>query len=848
VNLRGRRKELKRTLGMIATVLIFASMFSILSTFTPEAQATQSTPPHHWAILISGGIDKDHNHARYWNDIGEMYETLVSSCDYTMSDIFILYADGNSPSASNCDDYWYALPYPYSIDYAATGANITIVCSKIANDPTATDNDTLFVFCTDHGDHNPVVLCLWGEDMQPNTFADGNHLGKIIKYSVRIFELEQCFSGGFISALSASKTIVATAANSTRTSIGDSTFDPWCEDFNAAIRGVYHDGTPANADENGDGKVSILEAYNFAYINKESWDTPEYDDNADGVERTGLMPYGSEGDLGRFTYLTIYRSDFAYVYSTWGMRTMRDEMISLSAIDSDKYYFDWYDENSIGILWANLGKYKAILVDEDTFYLDEEWSRLGGPIYNSFKSHASDLNTFVRNGGGLFTSCENDLLKTQTWDWLPAGMQVTSFDPGISSDVHIVFDPGAPNGLYSHPDIITDSYLSSYGDTHAWFVSWDAGYVITINRTDNNEPVELYGIFENSEHTKSGCIVLSHVEAEAGDAWMYLRNQLDFIIRSTNYVMSVKSPIEGAFFKFGENVLFNVTIADLFGNPGTGASLTVNSPTGVQIPLIETPAGSGIYMNTYTLSSSDPIGTWTITYVASIEGEFPKSNMLVLIPEQTPPTITVITPRETPEEALQDGVTLKATVSDPSGVDWVKFSVRRTDGTTIDSSFESMSPVQISDDTWQLSFETYVPKLPDDYYLFIVNASDTFDNQGSRTILFGIRNWASLNLLPATTSNKAGRTMPIKFSLRAYETVDPDKPFVYNEELTIKVKLNSVTLQTSTFGTKSTSYRIDSQSELYITNFKTQTTPKTYHVEIYRNGLPIGSFEFSTVK
>jgi hypothetical protein len=81
-------------------------------------------------------------------------------------------------------------------------------------------------------------------------------------------------------------------------------------------------------------------------------------------------------------------------------------------------------------------------------------------------------------------------------------------------------------------------------------------------------------------------------------------------------------------------------------------------------------------------------------------------------------------------------------------------------------------------------------------------------------------------------------------------SVDPAQPFVYDEGLVIKVYRKgypSVILQTSTFGTGSPSYRID-LGRLYITNFKTSTTPTTYVVAIHRKEMPIGSFEFQTVK
>ena len=95
--------------------------------------------------------------------------------------------------------------------------------------------------------------------------------------------------------------------------------------------------------------------------------------------------------------------------------------------------------------------------------------------------------------------------------------------------------------------------------------------------------------------------------------------------------------------------------------------------------------------------------------------------------------------------------------------------------------------------------------------------------------------------------------MPIKFSLRVAESVDPSQPFVYNEDLTIKIYATSNPgniLQTSVFASGSENYRIDTSGEKYITNFKTSKTPQTYLVEIWRTGknFLVGSFTFKTVK
>jgi len=95
--------------------------------------------------------------------------------------------------------------------------------------------------------------------------------------------------------------------------------------------------------------------------------------------------------------------------------------------------------------------------------------------------------------------------------------------------------------------------------------------------------------------------------------------------------------------------------------------------------------------------------------------------------------------------------------------------------------------------------------------------------------------------------------MPVKFSLRVAAVVDPAQPFVYNEDLTIKIYATSnpgVILQTSVFGTGSRNYRIDTSGEKYIANFQTSKVPMQYTVEIWRTGKSflVGSFTFKTVK
>jgi hypothetical protein len=329
----------------------------------------------------------------------------------------------------------------------------------------------------------------------------------------------------------------------------------------------------------------------------------------------------------------------AYVYCSWGMDTMQDEMSYLNSLDPTKYSFVWYNEENIDSLWSNLANYRALLIEEDTFYSDPEWTQYGGPIYDSFRAHADELASWIINGGGVFTSGENDLMRSQTWDWLPTGMQVKSYDPELTSSVHIVYDPG----LYSTPNVITNSYLSG-GHTHAYFIDWDEGYVVTVRRDDNNQPIELFGVFGN------GVIVVSHIEAEDMYlAWEYIQNQLDYVSPAyPPWILTIIQPIQGATFYVGDIVNIVATIQDPdTGNPGIGATVTANSPSGTTLTLTET--SPGVYETTYQILPTDPNGPWTINVVGVINGKFPKDSVTVnlITPNIHNVAITSIVPSKT---------------------------------------------------------------------------------------------------------------------------------------------------------------------------------------------------------
>lgn len=223
-------------------------------------------------------------------------------------------------------------------------------------------------------------------------------------------------------------------------------------------------------------------------------------------------------------------------------------------------------------------------------------------------------------------------------------------------------------------------------------------------------------------------------------------------------------------------------------------------------------------------------------------GNVESTNTQPVILDNTAPVIT-----DTNFEglALQDGVTFEVSAWDLSEVASVTFSIQCEQGDMVASGSATLSP----EGKWKWDFDTTLH--PDGYYFAVVTATDVLGNTGDTPVPFSVRNWACVELLPASESNKGGRTMPVKFSLRVVEAVDPAQPFVYNEELTILIYEKDHPeniLQNSTYGDTARDYRINSENEHYITNFKTLKRPTRYVVEVWRKGMLIGTFDFRTVK
>jgi len=124
-----------------------------------------------------------------------------------------------------------------------------------------------------------------------------------------VIVMEQCFSGGLIAdmAQGGSNRIITSAAGEYEPSRAmppaPYNYDEFSYHFTSAINGADPKGKEVNADTNGDGKISMVEAFNYARSKDTQLETPWYEDSGDGIPHSGKMPAYGEGALGGETFL-----------------------------------------------------------------------------------------------------------------------------------------------------------------------------------------------------------------------------------------------------------------------------------------------------------------------------------------------------------------------------------------------------------------------------------------------------------------------------------------------------------------------------------------------------------------
>ena len=162
-----------------------------------------------YALLFSGGGSRYDNHARYYNNIKEMYETLVDDYDLDPDKIWILYADGTDPAVDRSD--WTNSDMSYVTNgttvLPGTRANLESVLTTTLVGP-VDSNDHFLFYSFDHGgggNNTPAttgeeVLTGWGSGDRTDDDELEDWLNQVGAGHTTII-YTQCFAGGMLDDL-----------------------------------------------------------------------------------------------------------------------------------------------------------------------------------------------------------------------------------------------------------------------------------------------------------------------------------------------------------------------------------------------------------------------------------------------------------------------------------------------------------------------------------------------------------------------------------------------------------------------------------------------------------------------
>ena len=313
---------------------LFPHVYSVPITYSTDPD------PHKYAVLFSGGVDIMNAHVRYWNDLKFMYSALVGPLGFPEENVIVLYADG------------FGLDLFMPVDGAATKAGLTAAFESLRG--STGEDDLIFTFFTNHGggfntdtttdllyggawdagadepgetlyegsyqidlnddgDQTDTVswdeeLCAWQGLGGSSTILDDDLqtiMGDLVFHRMVVLT-GTCFGGGLIHDMSqgGDRILMSSAGeNEFSWSRDDLNFCEFSYYFTSAIRKMDADGQAVDADTDGDGRVSVVEAFDYARSMNARPETPWYEDSGDGIPHSGSMPAQGEGGLGGSTWL-----------------------------------------------------------------------------------------------------------------------------------------------------------------------------------------------------------------------------------------------------------------------------------------------------------------------------------------------------------------------------------------------------------------------------------------------------------------------------------------------------------------------------------------------------------------
>ena len=215
-----------------------------------------------WAVIISGGCDSLNNKSRYYYDCVNIYSKLTQVLGYPKGNIFCLMADGTDPALDQrIGPNTYISSDPdldgdgtNDIQYAANKNNVATVFSNLSL--LVNPGDEVLVFMTDHGTPSGN-FCLWeSETLSPSELnIELDKLGSSVMIDI---VMGQCFSGAFVSPLSATNRTIAASCLSTESA--------WAIEYEYNLFLHYWTEYISSANTGGDGYVSPRELFTSAVV------------------------------------------------------------------------------------------------------------------------------------------------------------------------------------------------------------------------------------------------------------------------------------------------------------------------------------------------------------------------------------------------------------------------------------------------------------------------------------------------------------------------------------------------------------------------------------------------------
>ncbi len=135
------------------------------------------------------------------------------------------------------------------------------------------------------------------------------------------------------------------------------------------------------------------------------------------------------------------------------------------------------------------------------------------------------------------------------------------------------------------------------------------------------------------------------------------------VLPAQAFSVSISSPSPNLVFNRGQVVTISALVT-LSGSPVTGATVTANTPTGGTLTLAN--VGGGTYSVAYTVASTDPAGSWTITVQATQGTQTGSAQVVETVSSAL--RVTVVGPTVGSEFNIGQVATVRATVTYQNGL------------------------------------------------------------------------------------------------------------------------------------------------------------------------------------